>query len=69
MPSDCFTRDCTATVRGVSGTSCTPTTPASSSSLYDMIEEQVIETAEADTLAWERGLMSKYGISQAMVSE
>lgn len=54
------------TTAPVNGTTSTPTTPASSSSLYQIIEDAVVETAEEDVLAWEQSLRIKYGIPQPM---
>ena len=49
-----------------SGTTSTPLTLAPSSTVYDIIEQAVIETAVADVLCWEQQLRAKYGIPQAM---
>lgn len=58
-----------ATAPEASGTSSTPTTPGSSSSLYDIIEEGMVQTAEEDVIEWEKALHHKYGIANAMVKE
>lgn len=35
-------------------------------SIYTIIEDAVVETAEEDVLSWEQSLRAKYGINNAM---
>ena len=68
-PNCCSRHGFLATAPEASGTSSTPTTPGSSSSLYDIIEEGMVQTAEEDVIEWEKSLQNKYGIANAMVKE
>ena len=54
------------TTAPVNGTTSTQTTPEPSLSLYEIIEEGMVQIAEEDTMTWEQSLRAKYGIPQAM---